>query len=62
MIFTRFETFFGNTLLEGVCMRLIYVMNMKEVLCMFMTTVIKCHFLNYDIFNANMTLFGMSLL
>jgi len=22
---------------------------------MFMTTVIKCHSLNYDIFNANMT-------
>jgi len=42
------ETLF---LLEGVCIRLTwhlhnhamtYVMNMKEVLCMFMTTVIKC--------------------
>jgi len=29
---------------------------------MFMTTVIKCHLLNYDIFNANLTLFEMSLL
>jgi len=38
------------------------VMNMKEVLCMFMTTVIKCHSLSYDIFKANMTLFEMSLL
>jgi len=34
-----------------------YVINMKEVLHMFVTTVIKCH---YDFFNANMTLFGMS--
>jgi len=39
-----------------------YVMNVKEVLCMFVTTVIKCYSLNYDIFNANMTLFEMSLL
>jgi len=39
-----------------------YVMNMKEVLSMVMTTVIKCHSLNYNIFNANMTLFEMSLL
>jgi len=39
-----------------------YVMNMKEVLCMFMTTVIKCHSLNYDSFNAKTTLFEMSLL
>jgi len=39
-----------------------YVLNMKEVLCMFVTTVIKCHLLSYDIFNANMTLFEMSLL
>jgi len=29
-----------------------YVMNMKEVLCMFVTTVIKCHSLSYDIFNV----------
>ncbi len=29
---------------------------------MFMTTVIKCHSLSYVIFNANMTLFEMSLL
>jgi len=36
--------------------------NMKEGLCMFMTTVIKCHSRNNDIFNANMTLFEMSLL
>jgi len=39
-----------------------YVMNMKEVLCTFVTTVIKCHWLSYDIFNANMTLLEMSLL
>jgi len=39
-----------------------YVMNMKEVICMFMTTVIKCHSLSYDIFDANMTLFETSLL
>jgi len=37
------------------------VVNMKEVLCMFMTTVIKCHSVSYDIFNANMTLFEVSL-
>jgi len=35
-------------------------MNMKEVLCMFLTTLIECHLLSYDIFNANMTLFVMS--
>ncbi len=35
-------------------------MNM-EVLCMFMTTVIKCHSLSYVIFNANMTLFDLTL-
>ncbi len=34
-------------------------MNMKEVLCMFMTTVIKCHSLTYVIFNAKMTLFDL---
>jgi len=39
-----------------------HVINMKEVLCVFMTTVIKCHSLNYDIFNANMTLLEMSCL
>jgi len=39
-----------------------YGMNMKEMLCMFMTTVIKCHWLNDDILNANMTLFEMYLL
>jgi len=38
-----------------------YVMNMKEVLCMFVTTVIKCHLLSYYIFNTNMTLFEMAL-
>jgi len=38
-----------------------YVLNMKEGLCMFVT-VIKCHSLNYDVFNANVTLFEMSLL
>ncbi len=46
---------FGNTLLEGVCIRLTWhlhnhdmthVMNMKEILCMFMTTVIMYHCLN----------------
>jgi len=46
----------GSTLLEGVCTRLTwhlhnhgmtYVMNMKDVL--FVTTVIKCHSLSYDI-------------
>jgi len=36
-------------------------MFMTTGLCMFMTTVIKCS-LNYDILNANMTLFEMSLL
>jgi len=39
-----------------------YVMNMNEVLCMFVTTVIKCHSLSNDIFNANITLSEMSLL
>ncbi len=34
---------------------------MKEVLWMFMTTVIKCHSLSYVIFNANMTLFDLTL-
>jgi len=38
-----------------------YVMNMKEVLFMFVTTVI-CLSLSYDILNANRTLFEMSLL
>jgi len=38
-----------------------YIMKMKEVLSMFVT-VIKFHSLSYDIFNANMTLFEMSLL
>ncbi len=37
-------------------------MNMKEVLCMFMTTVIKCHSLSYVIFNANIILFDLTLL
>jgi len=37
-------------------------MSMREVSCMLMKTVIKCHLLNYDILNANMTLFEMSLL
>jgi len=39
-----------------------HVMNMKEVLCIFMTIVIKRYSLNYDIFNTNMTSFKMSLL
>jgi len=38
------------------------IMNMKEVLYMFVTTVIKCHSLSYDSFNANMTLFEMAFL
>ncbi len=38
-----------------------HVMNMKEVLCMFMTTVIKYHSLSYVIFNAKMTLFDLNL-
>ncbi len=66
-----FSKILGYTLLEGVCIRLtwhvhnhdmIHVMNMKEVLCMFMTTVIKCHSLSHVIFNAKMTLFEMALL
>ncbi len=64
------EKYFGNTLLEGVCIRLTWhlhnhdmthVMNMNEVLCMFMTTVIKCYSLSYVIFNAKMTLFDLTL-
>jgi len=43
------------------CDDMTYVMNMKEVICMFMTTVIKCHSLSYDIFDANTTLFEMTL-
>jgi len=39
-----------------------HVMNMKEVLCTFVTTVIKCHSLSYDIFYANRTLLEMSCL
>jgi len=27
-------------------------MNKKKVLCMFVKTVMKCHSLSYDIFNA----------
>ncbi len=36
-------------------------MNMKEVVCMFMTTVIKCYSLSYVIFSAKMTLFDLTL-
>jgi len=43
-------------------MTFLYVINMKEVLCMFVTTVMKCLSLSYEILNANMTLFKMSLL
>jgi len=50
-----------NALLKGVCIRLTRHLH-NQVLCMFMTTVVECHSLNYDIFNANMTLFEMSLL
>jgi len=53
----KHEENLGNTLLDH---DMTLVMNMKEVLCMFVTTVIKCHSLNYDILNANMTLFEMS--
>jgi len=52
------EKVLGNTLLEGVFIRLTWqrrkVMKMKKVLCMFVT-------LSYEIFNAHMTLFEMSL-
>jgi len=62
----RFDYFTGNTLLERVCIRLTrylhnhdmtYVMNMKEVFL----HVIKCYSLSYDIFNANMTLFEITI-
>jgi len=43
-----------------VCIELKWHVMNTEVLCMFITTVIKCNLLNYDIFNANMTLFEMS--
>ncbi len=36
-------------------------MNMKEVVYVFMATVIKCHLLRYVIFNAKMTLFDLTL-
>jgi len=58
-MFTHIKGIYGNTLLVGVCLRLTWhlhnngmthVMNMKEVLCMFMTTVIKCNLLSYVIF------------
>jgi len=49
----------GNTLLEGVGTFIIITL---QKIGMFMTTVIECHSLNYDIFNAHMTLFEMSLL
>ncbi len=44
----------GNTLLEGVCIRL-HTDTWHEHeggFCMFMTNVIKCHSLSYVIFNA----------
>jgi len=53
----KHEEILGNTLLDH---DMTLVMNMKEVLYMFVTTVIKCHSLNCDILNANMTLFEMS--
>ncbi len=34
---------------------------MKEVLCMFMPTVIKCRSLSYVIYNAKITLFYLTL-
>jgi len=69
-MFLLLVNMFCNTLLEGVCIRLIwhfhnhdmtYVMNTKEVLCMFMTTVTKFNSLSYVIFNAKMTLFDLTL-
>ncbi len=39
-----------------------HVLNMKVLICMFMTAVIKCHSISYVICNAKMTLFEMSLL
>jgi len=45
---------FGNTLLEGVFIRLTLHLEYDEV--RFMTTVIKCLLLNNDILNAIMTL------
>ncbi len=36
-------------------------MNMKEVVYVFMATVIKCHLLRYVIFNAKMSLFDLTL-
>ncbi len=60
---------FVNTLPEGVWKWLTWhlhnhdmthIMNMK-VLCMFMTTVIKCHSLSYAIFNSKMTFFDLTL-
>jgi len=65
---TIVNAFFGNTLFEGVCIRLTSrhkhditpVMNMS--LWMFMTFVIKCHSVNYDTSTAKLTLFKMSLL
>ncbi len=38
-----------------------HIMYMKEVLWMFMTTVIKCNSLSYVIFNAKKTLFDLAL-
>jgi len=52
----------GNTLLEGVCIRHNPNDTCLEYEVGFMTTVIKCLSLSYDILNANMTLFKMSLL
>jgi len=39
-----------------------HVMNIKEVLCMFMTTVIKNVIIERMTLNANITLFEMCLL
>jgi len=57
----------GNTLLEGVCIRLTWHLHNRDTCHEYEgdfveVTVIKCHSLNYEIFNANMTLFEMSLL
>jgi len=45
---TKTKNYFGNTLLEGVCIRLTWLLNMKEVLCMFNTMMWSCHYQDTD--------------
>jgi len=57
---------FGNTLLvEGVCIKLTWRLHNHDVYYEYeiyeVKFFIKCHSLSYAIFNANMTLFEMSL-